>query len=140
MNELSPITMSNTIDKYIIITFSIVNNPCPYHPYMFITGNCSSKFKIIPIWAPAPNSLAENGISKKNQDMSLLLALSEKWNTYIKFYVLIENFYQWISTISNIYHVNFLYRTVFVTLYPSPRKRKYKVYALYFQAVQSSVE
>ena len=36
--------MSNTIDKYIIITFSIVNNLYPCHPSTFITGNYSSKF------------------------------------------------------------------------------------------------
>ena len=32
LSELSPTTISNTIDKYIIITFSVVNNPYPYHP------------------------------------------------------------------------------------------------------------
>ena len=39
--------MPNTIDKYIIIKFFIVNNPYPCHPYMFITKNNSSKFTIM---------------------------------------------------------------------------------------------
>ena len=39
--------------KYLIITFSIVNNPYPCHPYMFMTENYSSKFTIISFWAPA---------------------------------------------------------------------------------------
>ena len=37
LNELSLNTMSNTIGKYIIITFHIVNKPYPCRPYMFIT-------------------------------------------------------------------------------------------------------
>ena len=45
LNELSLNTMSNAIDKYIIIQFSIVNNP--YHPYMFMNENYSSRFTII---------------------------------------------------------------------------------------------
>ena len=57
--------MSNAIDKYKIITFSIVNNPYPCHPYMFITENYSSKFTIISFWAPAPKSPAEINISQK---------------------------------------------------------------------------
>ena len=32
LKELSPKIMSNTTDKYLIITFSIVNNPNPHHP------------------------------------------------------------------------------------------------------------
>ena len=63
--------MSNTIDKFIIISFSIVNNPCPCHPYMFITENYSSKFTIMCFWDPAPKSSAENGISQKSLDTSL---------------------------------------------------------------------
>ena len=35
MIELFLSTLSNTIDKYIIITFSIVNNPYLCHPYIF---------------------------------------------------------------------------------------------------------
>ena len=38
--------MFNTTDEYIIITFSLVNNPFPCHPYMFITENYSSKLTI----------------------------------------------------------------------------------------------
>ena len=63
--------MSNTIDKCIIITFSIVSNLYPCHPYMFITENCCSKFTIMSFWAPALNSPAENGIPKKSLDTSL---------------------------------------------------------------------
>ena len=37
LKELSPNTMSNTITKYTIVTFHIVNKLCPCHPYMFIT-------------------------------------------------------------------------------------------------------
>ena len=62
LNELSPNTVSNTIDKCIIITFSIVNNFYQCHPYMFITENCSSEFKIMFFWAPVLNSPAENDI------------------------------------------------------------------------------
>ena len=47
LNELSCKTVSNTIDKYIIITFSIVSNPYPCCPYMFITKNYFSKFTIM---------------------------------------------------------------------------------------------
>ena len=53
--------MSNTIDKLIIITFSIVTNPYPCHLYMFITENYSSKFLITSFWAPVLKSPAENG-------------------------------------------------------------------------------
>ena len=63
--------MSNTIDKFVIISFSIVNNPSPFHPYMFITENCSSKFTIMFFWDPAPKSPAEDGISQKSLDTSL---------------------------------------------------------------------
>ena len=63
LNELSPNTMSN-INKYIIIAFSIVNNPYPWHSYMFITENYSSKFTIMSFCAPAMKSSAENGIPK----------------------------------------------------------------------------
>ena len=34
LNELSPNRTSNAIDKCIIITFSLLNNPYPCHPYM----------------------------------------------------------------------------------------------------------
>ena len=57
--------MSNTIDKYILITFSEVNNPYPCNPYMFITENYSSDLTIVSFWAPALKSPAENGIPKK---------------------------------------------------------------------------
>ena len=60
MNELPPNAMFNTIDTYIIITLSIVNNPYPYHPYKFITENYSSKFTIKSFWVLALNSPAEN--------------------------------------------------------------------------------
>ena len=52
------------------MTFSIVNKPYPSHQYMFITENYS-KFTIISVWDPAPNSPAENGIPKKSLDTSL---------------------------------------------------------------------
>ena len=71
LNELSSNTMPNKIDKYMIIIFSIVNNPYPCHPYMFITEIYSSKFTIMSFWAPAPKSPAENGIPKKSLDTSL---------------------------------------------------------------------
>ena len=58
--------MSNTIDKYIIITFPIVNNPHSCHPYMFITENYSSKFTIMYFGAPAPKSPAGKGIPAKS--------------------------------------------------------------------------
>ena len=56
--------MSNKIDKYIIITFSIVNNPDSYHPRMSVTENCSSK--LTNMWAPDLRSLAEKVISTKS--------------------------------------------------------------------------
>ena len=71
MNEFSPSTMPNTIDKYIITTFSIVINRTLCHPYMFVTENCSSKFVITPFWAPALEFPAEKGIPKKSLDTSL---------------------------------------------------------------------
>ena len=58
--------MSNITDKYITITFSIVNNPYQCHPYLFITENYSSKLTIMSFWAPGPKSPAENGISQNN--------------------------------------------------------------------------
>ena len=64
--------MSNAIDKYVVITFSIVNNPYTCHPYMFITENFCSKFTIMFFWAPALNSPAENGIPKKSLNTSLV--------------------------------------------------------------------
>ena len=71
LKEVSPNTMSNTIDKYIIMTFSIVNNPYPCYPYKFITENYSSKIMSMSFWAPAPKSPAENDIPKKILDTSL---------------------------------------------------------------------
>ena len=58
---------TNTIDKYIIITFSMVNKPYPYHPYVF--RNYYSKF-IMSFFASAPKSPAENGILKKPLETS----------------------------------------------------------------------
>ena len=85
MNELSPNTLSNTITKYIIITFFIVNNPYPCHPYMFITENYSSKFTIMSFWAPALKSPAENGIPKKSWDMLLYsVKFAETGNNQLK--------------------------------------------------------
>ena len=66
-----PNTMSNTIDKYIIITFSIVTNSYPCHLYIFVTENYSSKFTIMTFRAPALKSPAENGIPKKSLDALL---------------------------------------------------------------------
>ena len=65
MNELSPNTVFNTIDKYIISIFSIVNNSFPRHPYMFVTKNYYSKFTIMSFWSPIPKSTAANEIPKK---------------------------------------------------------------------------
>ena len=64
MNELSPNTMSNTVDKYIISTFFIANTFYPCHPYMFITGIYFSMFAIMTFWTPAPKRPAENGLPK----------------------------------------------------------------------------
>ena len=72
-----PITMSNTIDKLIIITFSIVTNPYPCHLYMFITENYSSKFLIMSFWAPVLKSPAENDIPKKCLNTSQSSQLQE---------------------------------------------------------------
>ena len=68
--------MFNSIDKYIIITISIVNNPYQYHPYKFITENYFSKFMAMSFWAPAQKSQAENSIPKKSLDMSLIKSIS----------------------------------------------------------------
>ena len=62
--------MSNTIDKYIMITFSIVNNPHSCHTYMFITENYSSNLTIMSFWVPAPKFPAEKGIPAKSLGMS----------------------------------------------------------------------
>ena len=51
--------------------FFTVNNPYSYHPYMFITENYSSKFKIVSFWAPALKSSHENDFLKKSLDTSL---------------------------------------------------------------------
>ena len=65
LNELSPNTMSYTIDSYIIFTFSIVNNPYPCYLYMFIT-EILLKFTSMSFCSPALKSPAENSIPKKN--------------------------------------------------------------------------
>ena len=65
--------MSSTTDKYLIITFFIINNSNQNHPYMFITENYSSKVTIMYFWAPTLKSPAKNGISKKSLDTSLLV-------------------------------------------------------------------
>ena len=67
--------MSNTIDKYIILTFSIVNHPFLCHPYMFITETYSSKLTIMYFWAPTPKTPAKNGSSKKSLETSLKLSM-----------------------------------------------------------------
>ena len=64
--------MFNTIHNYIIITFSIVNNPDPCYPFMFITENYFSKFMIMPCWAPTPKSPTENSIPKNSLGASLI--------------------------------------------------------------------
>ena len=74
LNELSPNTISNTIDKYIIITFSIVNNPWPYHSYMFITENCSSSVTTIMYFRTTSlpqNPLLKTVFLKKSLDTSM---------------------------------------------------------------------
>ena len=76
MNKLSPNIMSNTIDKYITITFSIVNNSYTCHLYMLITKNYSSNYMNMSFWAPATKSSAENNIPKKSRNTSLLLLFS----------------------------------------------------------------
>ena len=63
--------MSNTIDKYIRVTFSIVTDPYPCHPYMFITENYSSKFTIMYVWALVPKFLTENEFPKRSLDTLL---------------------------------------------------------------------
>ena len=63
--------MSNTIVKCIIVTFAIVNNPYPWHLYMFISENCYSKFTIMSLWAAGLNCPAENDIPKKPLDTSM---------------------------------------------------------------------
>ena len=78
LNELSPNTVFNTIDKYIISIFSIVNNSLPCHQYMFVTKNYYSKFTIMSFWAPSPKSTAENSIPKKSLDTSLTLDIQSK--------------------------------------------------------------
>ena len=65
---ISPSTMSNTIDKYIIITFSIINNLYPCCPYICITESYSSKFLTMSFLASAPKPPAEKVIPKKSQD------------------------------------------------------------------------
>ena len=65
--------MSNTNDKYIIVTFSTVNNLYLCHPYIFITDNYSSKFAILFLCAPAPKSPTENDIPQKSLDTSLTI-------------------------------------------------------------------
>ena len=81
LNELSPNTMSNTIDKYIIITFSIVNNPYPWHLYMSITENYSSNFTIMSFWASARKSPVEKVFPKylwiRNCNLSHAIGLFE---------------------------------------------------------------
>ena len=64
--------MFNTVHNYIIITFSIVNNPHTCYLFMFITENYSSKFTIMPCWAPTPKSPTENGIPKNSLGTSLI--------------------------------------------------------------------
>ena len=56
--------MSNTIDKYIRVTFSIVTDPYPCHPYMFITENYSSKFTIMYFGLLSQNSLLKTNFLK----------------------------------------------------------------------------
>ena len=77
--------VSNTIDNYIISIFSLVNNPHPCHPYMFIIENYPSEFTVMSFWAPAPNSPAENGILTKSLDTSL-----QKYVNQHKFLISIE--------------------------------------------------
>ena len=63
--------MCNTIHKYIIVTFSIANDPYPCHPYIFITENYFLKFTIMSFWAPVPRYPAESSIAKNILDTSL---------------------------------------------------------------------
>ena len=65
-------TMSYTIDRNIIITFSTENNPT-HAIHTFMTKKYSSKFPIMSFWAPAPKPHTENSIPKKSLDTSLLL-------------------------------------------------------------------
>ena len=79
-SKLSPNPISNAVNKYIIIVFSIVNNPYPCRSYIFITENYSLKFTIMSFWAPATKSPAENGIPKEYLD------------TWLKRLLLVTNF------------------------------------------------
>ena len=72
---ISPSTMSNTIDKYIIITFSIINNLNPCRPYICITENYSSKFMTMSFLASAPKSPAEKVIPKKSLDTMTIVTV-----------------------------------------------------------------
>ena len=56
---------SNIIDKYIVITFFIANNPCPCHLYTLITESYSLKFIIMSFWAPALKSPAKKQYYQK---------------------------------------------------------------------------
>ena len=80
LNELSPNTVFNAIDKYTSI-FSIVNHFFPCHSYMFVTKNYYSKFTIMCFQAPVPTSTAENNIPKKSLDMSMI---PEQYVKYIQ--------------------------------------------------------
>ena len=64
LNELFPNTMSNTIDKYIII--STVDKPHPCHPYIFIK-------LFVKVHNYVIRSPDENNIPKKHLDMSLVI-------------------------------------------------------------------
>ena len=47
---------------------------------MFITENYTSKFTIMSLWAPAPISPAENGITKKSLDTSFGRSIAQQKN------------------------------------------------------------
>ena len=72
MNELSPNTVFNTIDKCIIYNYNF-HSKYPLHMPFLHAENCSSKFTIMSFWVPVPKSPVEICILKKSLDMSLRL-------------------------------------------------------------------
>ena len=96
--------MSNAVDKYKIITFSIANNAYLCHPYMFITENYSSKLTIMSLWAPTPKSSAESSIPKKSVDTSLI--------RYVLEIIHFTNCHTWLFSNKYIHKRNFLVSSI----------------------------
>ena len=64
LNELFPNTMFNTIGKYIITRFPIVNKPYPCHPYMFITEIILQSSQLRPFGLLPQNPLLKTVLPK----------------------------------------------------------------------------